>query len=41
VQELDTVEAEVAALIDQAVAAARAAPPPDASALLTDVYVSY
>jgi len=40
-QELDTVESEVATLIDQAVAAARAAPSPDASALLTDVYVSY
>jgi TPP-dependent pyruvate/acetoin dehydrogenase alpha subunit len=40
-QELDTVESEIATLIDQAVAAARAAPPPDASALLTDVYVSY
>jgi len=31
----------VTTLIEQAVAAARAAPPPDASALLTDVYVSY
>ena len=40
-RELDAVDGEVAALIDQAVAAARAAPPPDASALLTDVYVSY
>jgi pyruvate dehydrogenase E1 component alpha subunit len=39
--ELDTVDAEVAALIDHAVATARAAPPPDPSALLTDVYVSY
>ena len=39
--ELDTVDADVATLIDQAVAAARAAPSPDASALLTDVYVSY
>ena len=28
-------------LIDQAVAAARAAEPPNAAALLTDVYVSY
>ena len=37
--ELDTVDAEVAALIEQAVAAARAAPPPDPAALLTDVYV--
>src|SRR5208282_4341083 len=40
-QELDTVESEVATLIDQAVATARAAPPPDAAALLTDVYLSY
>ncbi len=38
---LDAVDGEVAALIDQAVEAARAAPPPDAEALLTDVYVSY
>src|SRR5208282_5884608 len=39
--ELDAVETEVATLIDQAVATARAAPPPDAAALLTDVYLSY
>ena len=39
--ELDAVDDEVAALIDQAVAAARAAQPPNAAALLTDVYVSY
>ena len=39
--ELDAVDHEVADLIDSAVAAARAAPPPDPSALLTDVYVSY
>ena len=39
--ELDTVDAEVATLIDQAVAVARAAPAPEAGALLTDVYVSY
>jgi pyruvate dehydrogenase E1 component alpha subunit len=39
--ELTAVEDEVANLIDQAVAAARAAEPPEASALLTDVYVSY
>ncbi len=39
--ELDAVETEVASLIDQAVAAAQAAPPPDPAALLTDVYVSY
>ena len=39
--DLDAVDAEVAELIDTAVAAARAAPPPDPSVLLTDVYVSY
>ena len=39
--ELDAVDREVAALIDQAVATARAAVPPDPGALLTDVYVSY
>ena len=41
VAELDAVDSEVASLIDQAVAAARAGTPPDAAALLTDVYVSY
>jgi pyruvate dehydrogenase E1 component alpha subunit len=39
--ELDAVDQEVATLIEDAVAAARAGAPPDASALLTDVYVSY
>jgi len=38
---LDAVESEVAALIDHAVEAARAAPPPDPDVLLHDVYVSY
>ena len=38
---LDAVEAEVAALIDRAVATAQAAPLPPESALLTDVYASY
>ena len=38
---LDTVDNEVAALIDRAVATARAAPLPPDGALLTDVYVSY
>jgi acetoin:2,6-dichlorophenolindophenol oxidoreductase subunit alpha len=38
---LDQIEGEVAALIDRAVELARAAPPPDTDALLTDVYVSY
>jgi pyruvate dehydrogenase E1 component alpha subunit len=39
--ELNAVDDEVATLVDQAVAAARAAEPPSATALLTDVYVSY
>ena len=38
---LDAVDGEVASLIDRAVAEARAAAPPDASELLTHVYVSY
>ena len=38
---LDTVDNEVAALIDRAVATARGAPLPPDGALLTDVYVSY
>ena len=38
---LDTVDAEVMALIDHSVAAARSAAPPTAADLLTDVYVSY
>jgi pyruvate dehydrogenase E1 component alpha subunit len=38
---LDAVDAEIVALIDQAIADARAASPPDAAQLLTDVYVSY
>ena len=39
--ELDSVDDEVAGLIEQAVAAARSAEPPSGNALLTDVYVSY
>jgi TPP-dependent pyruvate/acetoin dehydrogenase alpha subunit len=39
--ELDAVDAEIAALIDRAVATAREAPVPPESALLTDVYKSY
>ena len=39
--ELDAVDAEVMALIDRSVAAARSAAPPTAADLLTDVYVSY
>src|SRR6266849_11179876 len=38
---LDTIDAEVAALIDRAVEMARAAPPPAEADLLSDVYVSY
>jgi len=38
---LDAVDAEVAALIERAVAVAREAAPPPEAALLTDVYVSY
>jgi pyruvate dehydrogenase E1 component alpha subunit len=38
---LDAVDAEVAALVDQAIVEARAAAPPDPSELLTHVYVSY
>jgi pyruvate dehydrogenase E1 component alpha subunit len=37
---LDTIEAEVAALIDRAVEMARAAPPPAEADLLSDVYAS-
>jgi acetoin:2,6-dichlorophenolindophenol oxidoreductase subunit alpha len=40
-QALDEVDTEVAGLIDAAIAEARAAAPPDAAQLLTDVYVSY
>jgi acetoin:2,6-dichlorophenolindophenol oxidoreductase subunit alpha len=39
--ELDAIDEEVASLIEDAVATARAGASPDASALLTDVYVSY
>jgi pyruvate dehydrogenase E1 component alpha subunit len=39
--ELDAVDGEVAALIDRAVIAARAAPAPEPAALMSDVYVSY
>jgi TPP-dependent pyruvate/acetoin dehydrogenase alpha subunit len=38
---LDTIDSEVRKLIDEAVDEAKAAPNPDASDLLTDVYVSY
>jgi acetoin:2,6-dichlorophenolindophenol oxidoreductase subunit alpha len=41
IPELNAVDDEVADLIEQAVAAARAGAPPDATALLSDVYVSY
>ncbi len=39
--QLDTIDKEVAALIDAAVAEAKAAPEPSAEDLLTDVYASY
>jgi pyruvate dehydrogenase E1 component alpha subunit len=39
--DLDAVDAEVAALIDTGVAAAKAAPMPTEADLLTDVYVRY
>lgn len=39
--DLDAIDAEVLALIDDAVTEARAAPRPTASDVLTDVYVSY
>lgn len=40
-KELDAIDAEVAALIDEAVAGARAAEKPIAADVLTDVYISY
>jgi acetoin:2,6-dichlorophenolindophenol oxidoreductase subunit alpha len=39
--ELDSLDAEIAALIERAVTQARAAPAPEDAALLADVYVSY
>jgi len=39
--QLDAIDAEVQALIDDSVARAKADPKPDAAALMTDVYVSY
>jgi pyruvate dehydrogenase E1 component alpha subunit len=39
--QLDEIERESKQLIDEAVAEAKAAPPPAAEALLTDVYVTY
>ena len=39
--DLDAVDAEVATLIDAAVAEARAAPPPDPATVAEDVYVEY
>jgi pyruvate dehydrogenase E1 component alpha subunit len=39
--ELDTVDAEVATLIEAAVVEARAAPPPDPATVADDVYVDY
>ncbi len=40
-EDIDAVDAEVAALIDEAVAEARASPPPDPANVTTDVYISY
>ena len=40
-KDLDAVDVEVARLIDEAVAAAEAAPAPKEADLATDVYVSY
>jgi pyruvate dehydrogenase E1 component alpha subunit len=39
--ELDAIDGEVTALIEKSVATSRAAVPPSAADLLTDVYVSY
>jgi acetoin:2,6-dichlorophenolindophenol oxidoreductase subunit alpha len=39
--ELDAVDAEVATLIDEATAEAKAAPPPNVNTVTTDVYASY
>jgi pyruvate dehydrogenase E1 component alpha subunit len=39
--DLDSVDREIAALIDEAVDLSKAGPKPDAEDLLTDVYVSY
>ncbi len=39
--DLDTIDVETLALIEEATSEARAAPVPDVSTLLTDVYVSY
>lgn len=39
--DLEAVDAEVATLIDEAVAEARAAPPPDPASVAEDVYVDY
>jgi pyruvate dehydrogenase E1 component alpha subunit len=40
-KDLDAIDAEVAKLIDEAVAEARAAPKPTAEDVLTDVYIAY
>ena len=39
--QLDAIDTEVLALIDSAVATAKAAPPPPESEVVTDVYISY
>ena len=40
-EELDAIDADVLALIDDAVAAAKAAPRPTAEQVVEDVYVNY
>ena len=40
-QQLATIDVEVARLIDEAVAFAETSPDPEASDLLTDVYIKY
>ncbi len=40
-EDLDKIDEEVKALIDEVVEEAKAAPEPDPDKLLTDVYVSY
>jgi len=41
VQAMDTIDAEVMALIEQSVAAAKAAARPTADQVTSDVYISY
>ena len=41
IQGFDTIDEQVLALIDAAVATSKAAPPPAESEVVTDVYISY